>query len=865
MAETDSDLRSPRGPLFLIDGNSLAYRAYFALPESMATSDGRPTNAIYGFAQMMVKVLTEHRPGAVVVAWDAGLSGRETIYPEYKAGRSSRPDLLREQWPAFEPLSSAFGFTNLRAEGFEADDVIATVSDRARRAGIEVMVVSGDRDVYQLIGDGVRVMTTSRGVTEVKIYDSEAVIERWGVPPELVPDLIGLKGDSSDNIPGVPGVGEKTAADLLSRFGSLEAVLSSIDQISGAKRKQNLTEHADDARLSMRLATANRAVPIEIDLDVVMAAEPDRGGLREFAAEYEMRQVIARLEQDFDEELPDREVDRALSAELEEDGSPSDLSEPLALAVDPDGWALADQERIVGARSSLRSIEPLLGRAVAVHDAKSLDLPGLEVGHDTMIAAYLIDPARRDYTLEDLAVDHGIIVAGAEPTGADAAGQLSLDGAESAVGIEPAARARLTWALAAEQRRQLAELGLERLMAEVELPLIEVLRAIEAAGIRLDVERLAQIGRSIEGEADRLKDAIYADAGREFTIGSPQQLGEVLFEELALTRKRRGKTGFSTDARVLAQIRGEHPIVEKIERWRELTKLKNTYLDALPDYVNPATGRIHTSFSQVRAATGRLSSTNPNLQNIPVRTELGRPVRGCFVAEPGMHLLSCDYNQVELRVLAHVAEETALREIFASGLDVHSATAAEIVGADPDAISAAERSKAKMVNYGIAYGLSAFGLAERLQIGRNQAASFIDAYFERFPAVKQFIDATIEQARQQGYVTTLLGRRRRIPELQSSRSQIRSQGERLAVNTVIQGTAADIIKLAMIRCHRALAEGGFKTRLILQIHDELLFECSPEELEAATELARREMTTAYPLDPPLLIDCGSGPDWLSAK
>ncbi len=397
------------------------------------------------------------------------------------------------------------------------------------------------------------------------------------------------------------------------------------------------------------------------------------------------------------------------------------------------------------------------------------------------------------------------------------------------------------------------------------MPLIEVLAAMERAGVKLDAKRLAEIGQGMAERIDALEREIFELAGHEFTIGSPQQLGVVLFEELELSRKRRGKTGFSTDARVLAQIRDEHEIIAKVESWRELTKLKNTYLDALPGLIDPDTGRIHTTFNQVATTTGRLSSVNPNLQNIPIRSEIGRPVRACFVAERGMRLLSADYNQVELRVLAHVAGEDVLREIFASGDDVHAATAAEVFSISPDEVGFAERSKAKMVNFGIAYGLSAFGLADRLQIPREEAAVYIQRYFERFPAVKRFIDETIARAERDGFVTTLMGRRRAIPELRSEQRQRRSLGERLAVNTVIQGTAADIIKLAMVRCHAALAEAQMESRLVLQIHDELLFEGPAAEMGSATELVRHQMCAAFDLDPPLAVDIGVGRDWLAAK
>jgi DNA polymerase-1 len=872
--------------LFLIDGNSLAYRAFFALPESIATSDGRPTNAIYGFASMMVKILTDHSPRAVAVAWDAGMSGREKTYAPYKAQRSSRPDLLKEQWPHLAPLADAFGFANVRVEGWEADDVIATMAAQAREQGIPVMIVTGDRDAYQLVGDGVRVMSTSRGVTDTKVYDRDAVVERYGVAPELVPDLIGLKGDTSDNIPGVPGIGEKTASQLLQTYGSLEAVLDNIDAISGPKRKQNLTEHADDARISKELATMHFDVEVELDLAELAEREPDLSRLREVAAEFELRQVIQRLEDEWQGVVPERAASERIELAPEE-GSLSDIAPgEISFALLGGRWAAYDGNRLLAgdAPGAEELRDALAAHPLITHDAKALGEHGprlnkgllgslaagsLDLAHDTMIAAYLIDPARRNYDLVEIAADDGISILrpdDGEDSEADPA-QMSLgdEPADLEPEGDPAEIARLAWELAQRQRVKIADLGLERVLAEVEMPLIEVLAGMEREGVKLDSARLAAISTELAGQAETLQDEIWGLAGHEFTIGSPPQLGEVLFNELGLSRKRRGKTGFSTDARVLSQIRSEHEIVPKVERWREITKLTNTYLDSLPEDIDPEDGRIHTTFSQVRAATGRLSSTDPNLQNIPIRSEMGRPIRSCFVAEEGCTLVSCDYNQVELRVLAHVAGDEALRAIFASGEDVHAATAAGIIGADPEAISPGERSKAKMVNYGIAYGLSAFGLADRLSISQEEAKAYIDSYFERYEGVKRFIDETIERAREEGKVTTLMGRRRLIPELRSRNWQTRTLGERLAVNTVIQGTAADIIKLAMVRCRAAQDAEGLESRLILQIHDELLFEGPVAETEVVSELACREMVAAFDLDPPLAVDVGSGPDWLSAK
>jgi DNA polymerase-1 len=867
--------------LFLVDGNSLAYRAFFALPESIGTSDGRPTNAIYGLASMLVKIIDEHHPQGVIVAWDAGMSGREVTYDLYKAQRKPRPDLLREQWPHLMPLVEAFGYTNVKVEGYEADDVIASLVRQAREEEISVMVVTGDRDAYQLVDDGVRVMSTSRGITETKIYDRDAVVERYGVAPELITDLMGLRGDTSDNIPGVPGIGEKTATQLLQEFGTLEEVLASVDKISGAKRKQNLVEHADDARMSKQLATLQYDIDTGVDLAAAMDSEPDRGVLRDFMREFELRAVMERLEEALPhgEAVPGRSVERELEIAVEE-GTTEDLGDgPAALAIAGERWAAAEGERILAGSSTHDELAvALAGHAFLAHDAKSLGggrhgllaaaaREGVELtlAHDTMIAAYLLEPQRRTYELIELAADAGIGLAeGAAAEGSEDDGQLAL-GEEVEAGLDPPEEARLVAALAELQRPRIEEWGLEKLLREVELPLVHVLAAMEREGLKLDAERLAEVGAGFGERIATLEREIFELAEEEFTIGSPQQVGRVLFEKLELTRKRRGKTGFSTDARVLAQIRDEHPIVEKIESWRELTKLKNTYLDSLPDLIDPGTGRVHTTFNQASTTTGRLSSTNPNLQNIPIRTEIGRPVRACFVAEEGARLLSADYSQVELRVLAHVADEEVLKAVFRAGEDVHAATAAEVFEIGRDEVDVGQRSKAKMVNFGIVYGLTGFGLADRLNIPRKEGEEFVARYLERFPAVRVFREQVVERAQEEGYVTTLMGRRRQIPELRSGNPNTRRLGERLAVNTVIQGTAADIIKVAMVRCQRALRETGGETRLVLQIHDELLFEGPPEEMEGATELVRREMCAAYQLDPPLEVDVGVGRDWLDAK
>jgi DNA polymerase-1 len=865
MATTNGD--GPR-ELFLIDGNSLAYRAFFALPESIATSDGRPTNAIFGFASMLVKILTEYGQVPTVVVWDAGLSGRKEMSPDYKAQRSSRPDLLQLQWPHLRPLVEAFGYRNVSVEGFEADDVIAALAEQAKERGIPVMVVTGDRDAYQLVDDGVRIMSTSRGITETKVYDRQAVIDRYGIAPELIPDFIGLKGDTSDNIPGVPGIGDKTASELLQRFGDLETVLASVDQISGPKRKQNLVDHADAARLSKRLATMVRDVPVDIDLEAELSREPDRSQIRPLFRDWELRDPLRRLEEALEaaeadaiprpESATARQVEARAGTVADAVALPGDAlvivaSPPEApegeLLPPEGGWRFGayagGDHAVVGEVEDPRELLAAAGdRPVISHETKALGAVPANLAFDTEVAAYLLDPARRGYPLDEIAEERGLAVE-------------SVD--------EQAARAALVHDLAALQREQLAERGLTDLMDEIELPLVRVLRETEEAGIKLDTRRLEEAASRIRTDAEQLEREIWELAGEEFMIGSTQQLAEVLFVKLGLSRKRRGKTGFSTDARVLQAIRGEHEIVPKVERWRELTKLVQTYLEPLPNWIDPATGRLHTTFLQTNTTTGRLASINPNLQNIPIRTETGRVIRQSFIAEPGNVLLSIDYSQVELRVLAHIAGEDVLKDIFRRGEDVHTETASAVFELPPEQLDVGMRSKAKMVNYGIVYGLSAFGLADRLQIGQDEAQEFIDRYLDRFPAVAQFMKDAVEQAEQHGYVSTLFGRRRQIPEIRARNWQTRKLGERLAVNSVIQGTAADIIKVAMVRAHDALAAAGLQTRTILQIHDELLFEGPAEEAEAAREIVSREMVGAAELDPPLVVDSGIGPNWLEAK
>ncbi len=843
------DAPAREAELFLVDGNNLAYRAYFALPEELATSEGFPTGALLGFTNMLFKLLSDYRPKGVAVAWDTRPVHRAAISEDYKSERRPMPDLLREQFPHFRPIVEAFGYRNLEFEGWEADDVIATLATQADEAGVKTCVVSTDRDAFQLVSDNVVLMMTPRGVQEVNVYTPERVEARLGVPPEKVPDLIGLKGDTSDNIPGIPGIGDKTAAELMVRYGSLEGVLEHASELSPARAK-NVTAHADQARASKVLATMRRDLELDCDPAKLVLAPPDRSQLREMFRQFEFRGLLSRVDL-LDEAIPAAEPVKAVGESLpwrHDDPSNTVLQGRVGFAVEAESGRAAvatGSEAVLLAERPSNTV--LQGAELVVHDAKALRV---DAADDTLIAAYLIEPGRALYELDDLAAEYGLEVQPDPEADEETAALLR--------------RAAVPLRLAPRMRERLAERGSTELYERIELPLTRVLAAMEDVGVKIDDYRMGEITARLQERVEELEAKAYELAGEEFMLGSTQQVARILFEKLELTPGRKGKTGYSTDTRVLRTIRGEHEIVPVLEEWRELTKLINTYLGPLPSMIGDD-GRLHTTFNQAVAATGRLSTSNPNLQAIPIRTELGREIRSAFVAEPGWKLVSADYSQVELRILAHVSGEPKLREAFARGEDIHAATAAEVLGRPQAELTKDERNIAKMVNFGIIYGISAFGLSENLEIPREEAQTYIDAYLARFPHVQDFIARTIEQATQDGYVTTLLGRRRPVPEIRASNRQTRSLGERLAVNSVMQGTAADVIKVAMVSVHDRLRAEGRASRLVLQVHDELLLEAPDAELPAAREALREEMCKAYPLDPPLAVDVGAGDDWTQAK
>jgi DNA polymerase-1 len=789
----------------------------------------------------------------------------------------------------------AFGYTNVAMPGYEADDVIGTLSRRASESGTRTCIVTYDRDAMQLVDDHVVVLMTTKGVSETAAFTPERVQLRYDVRPDQIADFIALRGDTSDNIPGIPGIGDKTAADLLRQFGSLEDILGSIDKVSGAKRKENLAEFGDQSRMSKRLATIVRDLPLDVDLDALHATAPDRSRLLEIFRTFEFRTLARRVEEldIVGAGTAAREAGKATSAtrpaqatgdlvsarvvsphELGAilDARPAGADAELPVVIRPgeagDGSVVAAvlvEEGVPDGGNPIRwvavmqgderaVVEPLAGRPLLAFDHKGLPraLRTNPSTDDLLLVTYLLQPGRRTFLLGEVLAEEGL------------SARIALASGDAAL-EQAAAHAALLPALRDRQLEQLRDCEMERLYREVEHPVLPVLVAMEECGIAIDRYRMGEIAAKVADQLDELVDRAHELAGHEFALGSPKQLATVLFDELGLPAQRKGKTGFSTDARVLRDLRDMHPIVGVIESWRELSKLKGTYLDTLPELADAKTNRIHTTFSQVTAATGRLSSINPNLQNIPVRTTVGREIRSAFVPDDGCRFVSCDYSQVELRLLAHVSGETKLVEAFERGDDVHTLTAAEVAGVEPAQVSREQRSAAKAINFGIIYGISSFGLSQQLQISREQAQEYIDRYLGRYPHVGDFIERTIEFATEHGFVRTLFGRRRPIPELKSRDYNKRQLGERLAVNTVLQGTAADIIKLAMVRTHAALQAEGLEARLALQIHDELLLEVPDDEVRAVTALVKREMVGAFDMAPPLEVDAGSGTSWLDAK
>lgn len=864
--------------LFLLDGHSLSYRAFFALPTTLATSSGQVTNAVYGFTSMLIKLLAEERPDLIAVAFDVGApTVRLERYAEYKAGRPEAPDEFRQQLGLIVEVLETLRIPVLGIEGHEADDVIATLAVRAAERGMEAVIVTADRDFFQLVRPGITVLFNVKGISDIRRYDEAAVRERFGLPPERYLDYVALKGDPSDNIPGVPGVGEKTAARLVQEFGSIEELLARTHELKGKLREQ---VEAARERLLLNKDLARLRTDLELDVEPEDCAmgEWDPEAVRRLFTALEFRSLLERLE-----ELGRGAKPVVEAAELDlRETTPEELARllaadaPKALRLELDGRAVRGAAVSAGgaqaAYAPLRSLAEL-GDALAgpapkwLHDAKEAETAALAAGgvlgavaFDTMLAAYLLDPAAGRYELRGLGERYlgTDLLAG---VGEEAEGQL-FGASWRLVAAEAAAVALLAPVMV----ERLEAAGLRRLLEEVELPLSSVLARMQARGIALDVDYLRAMAEEVRAQMEELRAEIYRLAGEEFNLNSPPQLRQILYEKLGLSPgKRTPKGQLSTDASVLERLRDRHPIVAAILSWRELDKLHSTYLEALPRQVDPADGRVHTTFNQTGAATGRISSANPNLQNIPARTELGRRIRRAFVpGSPDQRLLVADYSQIELRILAHLAQDEGLRAAFESGQDIHAATAAAVYGLPLDQVDPQTRNRAKAVNYGLAYGMNAYGLASRLEITPDEAQAFIDAYFASFPRIKEYLDRQVARATADGFTETLLGRRRYIPELQSSNPRVREMGRRMALNAPIQGSAADVFKLGMLRVDRALRASDLDCHMLLTVHDELVFEVEAARVEEAAALVKAEMEAAYELSVPLRADVGWGPNWAEA-
>ncbi len=888
--------------IMLIDGNSLTYRAFFALPTDMATASGQVTNAVFGFTSMLINLLRDHRPDRIAVSFDLPApTFRHDRVPSYKEGRSAAPDILRQQMGLVRQVIETLEIPIVEAEGYEADDVLATLATRARDDGHEVVVVTGDRDVYQLVEDPrIQVLYNRRGVSDYALYDEAGIEERTGVKPADYVKYAALRGDTSDNLPGVPGVGEKTAAKLVNSYGSIDEIFAHVEDQT-PKLRENLAANEEQVRLNAEVMVLVRDVPLEVDLADLRMGDFDVEALRKLFDFLEFRTLYDRLAEALETDLGASAADsQVLEAERTDAASVDEavaVLEELArgsglLAVapawvggdewgEPEGLALvtaAEAGEVAWIPGDLLAQAPAaeaLGalvsspRELAGHNTKALvrhlfgrGIAVTDLALDTQLAAYLLDPAEARYLLDDLVLRYARYEM---PSASDAEeGQLDLEGSSTPVTQIAARQALAVAMLAAPMLAALDAQGLRSLNDDIEVPLVRVLAKMEHVGVGVDVARLTELRDELSSEAERLRQLVIDDAGEDFNVNSTKQLREILFDKLGLTPQKKTKTGYSTDAQTLEKMRDDHPIVEHLLQYREVEKLRSTYGEGLLAEVGPG-DRIRATFNQTVARTGRLSSDQPNLHNIPVRSETGRVFREAFVAAEGFELLVADYNQIELRCIAHLAEDPGLIAAFEAGDDIHNATASRVFGVEPADVTTEHRSKAKMVSYGLAYGMEAYGLGQRLSIPTEEAAEILDAYFVAFPAVKQYMEDTVAAARERGYTETLFGRRRQIPELSSNNFRIRQAGERQAMNAGIQGLAADIFKVALVHLDAALEENATESRIILQVHDEVILEVPPDELEAAKKLTLEVMSDAFELRVPLEVNLSTGHSWADAK
>ena len=880
--------------LYLIDGSNYVYRAFYAIRE-LSNSKGFPTNAIYGFTTMLLKLLKDWKPDYIAIAFDVkGPTFRHDAFEAYKATRKATPDALIPQIPFIKDIVRGFSIPVLEQQGLEADDIIGTLARKYAGKGIKTVIVSGDKDMMQLISDDIIMIDTMKDVT----YDAAAVKERFGVGPEKVAELLGLAGDQSDNIPGVPGIGPKNAQRLIEEFGSVEGVLANVEKVRNPKTRESIRSFAEQARMSRELATIRTDADFDIDLERTRYAGPDNEALKTLFKEFEFSSLLQELKIKeeaikgrhrlilTDDELADL---RKQLEGVKEFSFDIVMSSDAAMRADITGIAicLTNAEACyipvshgysgvpgqLTVNAVLKSLTPFFAdheirkhghdmkNALILLARKGSELKGL--GCDTMVASYILNPARHSFELADVARDH-------LNTQIPAAKSLIGSGAKfipfSVIPVEKmmdyaCRRVDAICVLSATLSEKIVQDGFADLYYKVEMPLISVLAAMEKKGVLLNTELLKEMSAEIEQLMSLTEEKIYTLAGEKFNINSPKQLQVVLFEKLGLPRGRKTKEGYSTDVDVLTNLARSHELPAEILSYRGFAKLKSTYIDALPALINPETGRIHTSYNQTVTATGRLSSSNPNLQNIPIRTPEGKRVRQAFIAPEGWEIISADYSQIELRILAHLSDDTALIDAFMRGEDIHTATAANVFGVFPETVTADMRRQAKVINFGILYGMSAFGLSRELNLPQKTAQTYIDEYFNRYRGVRVFLDGILENARKNRFVTTLLNRRRYLPEINSENTPVRQFAERMAINTPIQGTAADLIKVAMINIPNLFAKRRLRAHMIMQVHDELVFECHHKETQEVTALVKNEMEDVIRLKVPLKVDIASGRNW----
>lgn len=872
-----------KNKIVLIDGNSLAYRAFFALP-LLTNDNGVHTNSVYGFTMMLQNILEEEKPTHMLVAWDAGKKTfRHETFGEYKGGRQKTPSELSEQFPYLRKMLDAYNIPQYELDQYEADDIIGTLSHEGSAAGSEVIVISGDKDLTQLATENTTVRITRRGITDTESYTPEHIVEKYGIKANQLIDMMGLMGDPSDNIPGVPGVGEKTALKLLIEYGSIENVYKSLDKITAKKLNENLTKYEEQAYMSRDLAKIVVDAPITISIDDLTYEGPNMDNLVEIYQELKFNTLLEKIAPGASEE-PQADIEVTILSELKEEHLSNDMALHIEmmdenyLRADILGISLADKERSFFIPFEIAQKSDLFKAWLADESKKksstdskaalaSMDRFGFEINgidFDFLLGAYIVSPATthtdvasitRQFGHTDVQQDEVVYGKGAKKAVAE----------KEVIAEHASRKAVAVWTLRATIEEKLKENNLYELYHDLELPLAKILGKMESTGVKTDKQALSEIGKQLSAKIEVLEATIHEIAGEKFNVNSPKQLGVILFEKMGLTPIKKTKTGYSTAADVLEKLESEHEIISHILAYRQLAKLNSTYIVGLLKEIHED-GKIHTRFQQALTTTGRLSSINPNLQNIPVRLEEGRKIRAAFVpSEDDWSLFAADYSQIELRVLAHMSQDEQLMAAFHEGQDIHTKTASDVFGVNLEEVTPDMRDAAKAVNFGIIYGISDYGLSQNLNITRKEANDFINTYLTSFPGVKKYMDNTISEARENGYVTTLMNRRRYLPEIKSSNFNIRSFAERTAMNTPIQGSAADIIKQAMIDMAARLEAEGMETRMLLQVHDELIFEAPEHEIKKLQKIVPEVMESAITLDVPLKVDSSFGKSWYDMK